>query len=325
MKSRYSGHIALCLGAAAGAVLALSLPASAQAPAAPPAAAAAPAPAAAAPAGPPPGPVQLAPAARAAAVNWSNARLLNADNEPGNWLMGGKDVESHRYSALTQINRANVSNLHMAYAISLGGANDVAGVNGPNIMATPLVDNGILYTVSSWGRVFKINVTNPHQADLVFITDPEIEHDGNDPETRGIALYGTSIIDPLRDGRLIAVDRDSGEILWDKQMAVTTQYGGTEQFNAAPMCTENICCGPATRPATARHPRLELRGCRPDHRQGAVEDLRRSGAGRTRFGDVDRQGADCVDPWWRWSVDHRLLRPGEQAARVGHGQSGAEL
>jgi len=155
--------------------------------------------------------------------------------------MGGKDVESHRYSTLTQINRTNVSQLHMAYAISLGGANDVSGVNGPNIMATPLVDNGILYTVSSWGRVFKINVTNPHQADLVFITDPEIEHDGNDPETRGIALYGTSIIDPLRDGRLIAIDRDSGEILWDKQMAVTTQYGGKEQFNAAPMCIEDIC------------------------------------------------------------------------------------
>jgi alcohol dehydrogenase (cytochrome c) len=166
---------------------------------------------------------------------------LNAEREPQNWLMQGHDVESHRYSTLTAINRNNVSQLHMAYAISLGGANDVSGVNGPNIMATPLVDNGILYTVSSWGRVFKINVQNPKQADLIYITDPEIEHEGNDPQTRGIALYGTSVIDPLRDGRLIAINRDSGEIVWDKKMGVTTQYGGREQFNAAPLCIEDKC------------------------------------------------------------------------------------
>jgi len=183
----------------------------------------------------------LAPGASAAILNWSNNRLLNAEREPQNWLMQGHDVQAHRYSALTQINRDNVAQLHMAYAISLGGANDVAGNNGPNIMATPLVDNGILYTVSSWGRVFKINVTNPRQADLLFITDPEIEHEGNDPQTRGIALYGTSIINPLRDGRLIAVNRDSGEIVWDKKMGVTTQYGGREQFNAAPLCIEDKC------------------------------------------------------------------------------------
>lgn len=174
-------------------------------------------------------------------LQWSNQRLLKADNEPGNWLMQGHNVQSHRYSSLTQINRENVNRLHMAYAISLGGANDVAGPNGPNIMATPLVDNGIMYTISSWGRVFKLDVRNPKQADLIWISDPQIEHEGNDPQTRGIALYGTSIINPLRDGRLVAIDRDSGEILWDKQMAVTTEYGGQERFNAAPLCIEDKC------------------------------------------------------------------------------------
>ncbi len=174
-------------------------------------------------------------------LNWSNDRLLKADNEPANWLMQGKDVQSHRYSPLTQINRDTVSGLKMVWAMSLGGANDVAGANGPNIMATPMVDNGILYTISSWGRVFKIDVRNPQAADLLWISDPEIEHEGNDPQTRGIALYGTNIINPLRDGRLVAHDRDSGEILWDKQMAVTTEYGGQERFNAAPLCIENKC------------------------------------------------------------------------------------
>src|SRR5206468_1581199 len=106
-KAMHSYNLALWLGAAAAAVT-LSQSANAQAPAAPPAAAAAPA-APAAPAGPPPGPIALQPGAAAAALNWSNQRLLNAEREPQNWLMQGHDVEAHRYSALTQINRTNVA------------------------------------------------------------------------------------------------------------------------------------------------------------------------------------------------------------------------
>src|SRR5262245_16941185 len=141
MKAKYSYQRALWLGAAAGAALALSQPANAQAPAAPrpatpPAAGAPAAPPAAAPAAPqaaapapaapatppppPPGPIALAPGSPLAILNWSNNRLLNAEREPQNWLMQGHDVQAHRYSALTQINRSNVAQLHMAYAISLG-------------------------------------------------------------------------------------------------------------------------------------------------------------------------------------------------------------
>ena len=43
-------------------------------------------------------------------------RLLNAQNEPQNWLMMNGDYGSTRYSKLTQINRDNVKNLRLVGA-----------------------------------------------------------------------------------------------------------------------------------------------------------------------------------------------------------------
>ena len=57
-------------------------------------------------------------------------RLINAQNEPQNWLLMNGDYGSLRYSKLTQINRDNVKNLRMVWAMALGGMQDV-GQNGP--------------------------------------------------------------------------------------------------------------------------------------------------------------------------------------------------
>ncbi|HEY4200732.1 MAG TPA: PQQ-binding-like beta-propeller repeat protein [Devosiaceae bacterium] len=169
------------------------------------------------------------------ALSVTDRRLENAINEPQNWLTANGNQESWRYSKLNQINRSNVGDLQMVWAMSLAGANDVMGVNGPNVMANPLVDNGIMYAVSEWGRVFKIDVKNPQHGDLLWVTDPAIDHEGNASITRGIALYGENIYNALSDGRVVAINRDTGEITWDKQVAVTTEYGGKESFVSQPL------------------------------------------------------------------------------------------
>src|SRR5262249_32253969 len=65
-------------------------------------------------------------------------RLINAQNEPQNWLMMNGDYGSTRYSKLTQINRDNVKNLHMVWALALGGMQDI-GQNGLENEVNPLV------------------------------------------------------------------------------------------------------------------------------------------------------------------------------------------
>ena len=83
-------------------------------------------------------------------------RLENAANEPQNWLLMNGDYGSNRYSRLTQINRDNVSNLRMVWALAIGGMQDT-GQNGPEAELNPLIDNGFMYTADGWGTVYKID------------------------------------------------------------------------------------------------------------------------------------------------------------------------
>src|SRR5437870_5142963 len=164
-------------------------------------------------------------------------RLLNAQNEPQNWLMMNGDYGSTRYSKLSQINRDNVKNLRMVWALALGGMQDV-GQNGPENEVNPLIDNGFMYTSDGWGTIYKIDARDPAKGSFAWIADPGVKHQGNPPRTRGIALWEDLVIDNLPDGRVIAVNRDTGEIVWDKMIAVTDEFGNRERFFAAPITAD---------------------------------------------------------------------------------------
>ena len=164
-------------------------------------------------------------------------RLVNAQNEPQNWLMMNGNYAATRYSKLTQINRDNVKNLRMVWALALGGLQDV-GQNGPENEVNPLVDNGMMYTTDGWGTLYKIDVRDPGLGKFVWVTDPGVKHQGNVPRTRGIALWQDLVIANLPDGRVIAANRDNGEIVWDKQIAVTNEFGSKEKFFAAPITAD---------------------------------------------------------------------------------------
>src|SRR5258706_1747648 len=71
-------------------------------------------------------------------------RLINAQNEPQNWLLMNGDYGSTRYSKLTQINRDNVKNLRMVWTLALGGMQDV-GPERPEDQVNPLIDNSQKY------------------------------------------------------------------------------------------------------------------------------------------------------------------------------------
>src|SRR5437899_3460223 len=105
-------------------------------------------------------------------------RLVNAQNEPQNWLMMNGDYGSMRYSKLSQISRENVKNLRLIWAMALGGMQDV-GQNGPEAEIHPLVDNGFLYTSDGWGTIYKIDARNPNKGDFLWVTDPGVKHQGN--------------------------------------------------------------------------------------------------------------------------------------------------
>src|SRR5262245_48594988 len=102
-------------------------------------------------------------------------RLVNAQNEPQNWLMMNGDYGSMRYSKLTQINRDNVRDLRLVWALALGGMQDV-GQNGTEAEVNPLIDNGFMYTTDGWGTLYKIDARGPNKGEFAWITDPGVPH-----------------------------------------------------------------------------------------------------------------------------------------------------
>src|SRR5260221_102161 len=137
---------------------------------------------------------------RAADVTYE--RLVNP--EPQNWLMNHHDYSAQRYSALTAINKSNVGNLRLAFAVALGGTS-----GNENLTATPLVDDGFMYVPDAWGVVYKIDVRSGKSGDIVWKMDPGQEKiDRN----RGVALWGN-----LVNNSALAIDAANGKIKWFHQ------------------------------------------------------------------------------------------------------------
>ena len=72
-----------------------------------------------------------------------------ANPEPQNWLMNHRTYDAQRYSPIDKINKANVRNLKLAYAVAIGGTSA-----NENLQATPLAEDGYLYIVDQWGAVY---------------------------------------------------------------------------------------------------------------------------------------------------------------------------
>lgn len=144
------------------------------------------------------------------------SRLENADLEAQNWLMGFQNYSSHRYSRLNQVNRGNVGDLKLAYTVPLNSA--LVGRENTNAQDYPLVDNGMMYIDDSGGIYYKIDVTSGVQGEVLWSADAALERDIG-ARFRGIAMWGSSIYHNLEDGRVVSINRDTGEFNWDLQIA----------------------------------------------------------------------------------------------------------
>ena len=160
------------------------------------------------------------------AITVSQDRLNNAQNEPQNWLLMNGDYGSTRYSKLTQINRDNVKNLRMVWALALGGMQDV-GQNGPENEVNPLIDNGFMYTSDGWGTIYKIDARNPERRRVRVDRRPRRAARGQraaHPRHRDLSKTKCS-----RICRTVASSRSTAttvRFVWDKKIATKNEFGG---------------------------------------------------------------------------------------------------
>ena len=157
-------------------------------------------------------------------------RLVNADNEPGNWLMNHRTYDAQRYSPLDKINKTNIKNLKLAYAVAIGGTS-----TNENLESTPLVEDGYLYVVDQWGVVYKIDARSGEMGRIVWRMDPGQEK--LPLANRGAALWGNLVISTANyPPRVVATDKDNGKVVWE------TSVGDGQvdlQLTAAPLAIKD--------------------------------------------------------------------------------------
>jgi len=148
-------------------------------------------------------------AAPAIAADVTPDRLVNADKEPGNWLMNHRTYDAQRYSPLDKINRGNVRGLKLAYAVALGGT----AVN-ENLEATPLAEDGFLYVTDQWSVLYKIDAAN-----------------------RGAALWGNFVVSMANyPPRMIATNKETGKVVWENNLS---DGQAALHFSAAPLVVKD--------------------------------------------------------------------------------------
>ena len=163
-------------------------------------------------------------AVRAADVTYE--RLVNP--EPQNWLTHYGDYGSQRYSRLEAINKSNIKNLKLMYALPLGGKSA-----GESIEATPLVDDGFMYMVDSWGVVYKIDVRSGTVGKIVWRMDPKLN---NQDRNRGVALWNNLVVSVTGyAGHVIATDKETGQVVWDQNLTDQADL----ELTAAPLALKD--------------------------------------------------------------------------------------
>ena len=143
------------------------------------------------------------------AGNVTEARLLAAEDDPDNWLSHGRTYAEQRFSPLTDINDGNVGELSLAWAVELD--------TNRGQEATPVVVDGVMYLTTAWSKVMAVDAAT---GEVLWRFDPQPigakgAHACCDVVNRGVAVWEGKVFAGTIDGRLIALDAETGENLWD--------------------------------------------------------------------------------------------------------------
>src|SRR5215468_9111983 len=168
--------------------------------------------------------------APAGAADVTPDRLINADREPQNWLMNHRTYDAQRYSPLDKINKANIKDLRLAYAVAIGGTSP-----NENLQATPLAEDGFLYVVDQWGVLYKIDARSGDMGRIVWRMDPGQEK--VPLANRGAALWGNFVITVANyPPRVIATDKETGKLAWESNLS---DGQADLQLTAAPLAVKD--------------------------------------------------------------------------------------
>ncbi len=131
---------------------------------------------------------------------------------PGDVLSAGMGPQGQRYSTLSQVNTSNVQNLVPVWSFSFGGEKQ----RGQE--SQPLIYNGKMFVTASYSRIFALDAKTGKKLWKYEHRLPEGIMPCCDVVNRGAALYDNLVIFGTLDAQLVALDQDTGKVVWKEKI-----------------------------------------------------------------------------------------------------------
>lgn len=131
------------------------------------------------------------------------------ESQTANWLAYGRTHNERRFSPSEQINTGNVADLKVDWFLDL--PQDIG------LVSTPLVVDGTLYFTGSMNVIRAVDAVT---GELLWEFDPQVakEIEGKRrtgwKHNRGISFYAGKLFAATWDGRLFALDAETGKEIW---------------------------------------------------------------------------------------------------------------
>ena len=142
-------------------------------------------------------------------VTWE--RLVNAADEPQNWLMYSGTFDSQRHSRLEQVHTRNVDGLELKWAYQIPEIDRAE--------TTPLVVDGVMFVTEAPSNAVALDAATGRQY-------WRYEHELPDDlriccgrNNRGVAILGETLYMSTLDAHLVAIDARTGNLVWNREVA----------------------------------------------------------------------------------------------------------
>ena len=151
------------------------------------------------------------------------------------WPTNGGNLYNQRYSPLTAIDRSNVAQLEGVWRARLRGSGTAPQYSG---FAAPIVYDGVAYVSTGANDVFALSIDNgeilwQYTANL----DPDITSVCCGWNNKGVAISEDNVFIGRLDGRLVALDRATGNVAWSIQ---AERWQDNFSITAAPLYVNGI-------------------------------------------------------------------------------------
>ena len=175
--------------------------------------------------------LMLAATAQVSAQGVTDAMIANDANTPDNVLSWGLGTQGQRHSTLNNINAKSINKLVPVWSMSFGGEKQRGQ------QSQPLVHNGKMFVTASYSRIYAVDAKTGQKLWKYEHRLPEGIMPCCDVINRGAALYDNLVIFGTLDAQLVALDQDTGKVVWREKI---DDYAAGYSYTAAPLIAEGL-------------------------------------------------------------------------------------